>query len=39
MRSVAEYLRAYAACCRGDSDDVRHLLTYYGARTGLLGEE
>lgn len=26
----AEYLRTYAACCRGDSDDVRQLLTYYG---------
>jgi hypothetical protein len=25
----AEYLRAYAACCRGDSDDVRKLLAYY----------
>jgi hypothetical protein len=25
-----DYLRAYAACCRGDSDDVRQLLAYYG---------
>ena len=25
----AEYLRAYAACCRGDSDDVRQLLSFY----------
>ena len=24
------YLRAYAACCRGDSDDVGQLLDYYG---------
>jgi hypothetical protein len=24
------YLRAFAACCRGDSDDVRSLLEYYG---------
>jgi hypothetical protein len=24
------YLRAYAACCRGESDDVRRLLDYYG---------
>ena len=24
------YLRAYAACCRGDSDDFRQLLEYYG---------
>jgi hypothetical protein len=25
-----DYLRAYAACCRGDSDDARHLLEYFG---------
>ncbi len=24
------YLRAYAACCRGDSEDVRQLLEYFG---------
>ena len=24
------YLRAFAACCRGDSDDRRALLEYYG---------
>ena len=24
------YLRAYAACCRGESDDARRLLEYYG---------
>jgi hypothetical protein len=24
------YLRAFAACCRGESDDVRGLLEYYG---------
>jgi ketosteroid isomerase-like protein len=26
----ADYLRAYAACCRGDSDDVAQLLAFYG---------
>ena len=25
-----DYLRAYAACCRGDSDDTRQLLDYFG---------
>jgi hypothetical protein len=24
------YLRAFAACCRDDSDDVRELMEYYG---------
>ncbi len=24
------YLRAYAACCRGDSDDTRQLLEFFG---------
>jgi hypothetical protein len=24
------YLRAYAACCRGDTDDARQLLEYFG---------
>jgi hypothetical protein len=24
------YLRAYAACCRGDCDDARQLLEYFG---------
>ena len=28
-----DYLRAFAACGRGDSDDVERLLAYYGSRS------
>ena len=27
---IESYLRAYAACCRGDSDDTRQLLEFFG---------
>jgi hypothetical protein len=33
------YLRAFAACCRGDSDDVRSLLEYYGVPLLLTTDE
>ena len=33
------YLRVYAACCRGDSDDPRQLLEYFGVPLLLTTDE
>lgn len=33
------YLRVYAACCRGDSDDTRQLLEYFGVPLLLTTNE
>lgn len=34
-----EYLRAFAACGRGESDDLRVLLHYYGVPLLLTSDE